>query len=45
MERRDSYGLNYPNVGVTDLSALAPLTERIAAAEGTDRPGQRTTAG
>jgi len=45
MERRDSYGLNYPNFGVTDLSALAPLAERIAAAEATGGRGQRTTAG
>jgi probable F420-dependent oxidoreductase len=45
MERRDRYGLNYPDFGVTDLDALAPLMERIAAAEATPAPGQRTTAG
>jgi probable F420-dependent oxidoreductase len=30
MERRDSYGLNYPNLGVADMGMLAPLAERIA---------------
>ena len=33
MERREAYGLNYPNLGVADVDMLAPLTERIAAAE------------
>ena len=32
MERRETYGLNYPNLGVADVNMLAPLTERIAAA-------------
>lgn len=34
MERRERYGLNYPNFGVTDLDALAPLAQQIAQAEG-----------